>query len=362
MGYGLSRRPGGILPAIGDRIVPLDWQYPFTVAFILAPRMNDEGIYINKPIGTGFFVHMHRRIGNRYDLGHYVYLVTAAHVVRQDQDQTLVRMNKRGPSPYSGKEGVEDVPISRWFFHDDIGRDVAAAPVRLSPDDYVFKSVGAPRPNRPRQPGKIRLGIGEWASLGDSVYYIGLLRHVHEMGKQNIPLVRSGTLGAMWQDRIPVRLADGTKIYITAHLIDCYSFGGFSGSPCFIYREKMEGRRRLPDRGGLSLLGRDAERVVTAEDFEVKGELTLFGMLGGHFPTTMRRKVLHEEPGYEPEEVGTVEIPENSGVGIVVPGEFIGELIYREDFVRDREERRKCAEKKLAENDEEPAVQDGNGT
>ena len=31
-----------------------------------------------------------------------------------------------------------------------------------------------------------------------------------------------------------MRLPDGTVLTMHGHLIDCRSFGGFSGSPCFV--------------------------------------------------------------------------------------------------------------------------------
>ena len=70
--------------------------------------------------------------------------------------------------------------------------------------------------------------IGE-ASLGDTVFFIGLLRNLAPMAEAGVPMVRSGTVGRMWQQRIPARTGL-THAELTGHLIDCRAYQGMSGA------------------------------------------------------------------------------------------------------------------------------------
>jgi hypothetical protein len=60
--------------------------------------------------------------------------------------------------------------------------------------------------------------------LAADIYYIGILTPLDR------PMVRAGTLGALYQEGLDLT---GDCEY-TAHLVDCRSYDGFSGSPCFV--------------------------------------------------------------------------------------------------------------------------------
>lgn len=62
------------------------------------------------------------------------------------------------------------------------------------------------------------------ALLGMPFYYVGLLEPLDRA------MARSGTLGAVYQQGIQ----QGGGYEYEAHLGDCRSYGGFSGSPCFV--------------------------------------------------------------------------------------------------------------------------------
>jgi hypothetical protein len=62
----------------------------------------------------------------------------------------------------------------------------------------------------------------ELPPLGAMIFYIGMF------APKNIPMARSGTVGAVM---VPMEI-DGYRY--DAHLVDCRSYGGFSGSPCFV--------------------------------------------------------------------------------------------------------------------------------
>lgn len=263
--------------------MPLDNSYIESVAFVVAHRRVD-GVEVVKPIGTAFFVSVP---STAVPDGVFVYVVTAAHVV-ENEAWTGIRFNT-----LSG--AVIDEPVPRWYFHPS--QDVAAAPmakadwVRLR---FVPQSGFADRwDHRP--------------NLGDPVYFAGLLAKLSVMGEANIPMVRSGTLGRLFQDNVPIQLADGVIRTARAHLIDCRSYAGFSGSPCFIQSTVVRHVDTPSIPGGA--IG----------DLEFS-ETFLLGLIAAHFDEWVEARTTGDI-------LGTVETPVNSGVGVVVPAEAIRELI-----------------------------------
>lgn len=132
------------------------------------------------------------------------------------------------------------------------------------------------------------------------------------MGEQNIPMVRTGSVGALYQDNIPMRLPDETLLKVHGHLIDCQSFGGFSGSPCFV--------RYL---SGSEEYG-EMKFVVPVES------TLLLGMVGGHFD-------LQASVGL-PEGTGNLKVPVAAGVAVVYPAEAIREVLDVEELAKERAE------------------------
>ena len=163
------------------------------------------------------------------------YVVTAAHVV-EGSNPTFVQI-----PDMDGYINMEDVP--EWVVHGK--HDVAVAPIDIdSTDDVVFTGLSqfVDEPDA--------LG-GQWGpiELGDPVYFLGLLGKIEAMTGANIPIVRTGFLGALWQEGVPVKRTpyDEVKL-ITAHLIDCRSFASFSGSPCYLQKERFLCQRALLGR------------------------------------------------------------------------------------------------------------------
>jgi hypothetical protein len=132
------------------------------------------------------------------------------------------------------------------------------------------------------------------------------------MGERNIPMVRTGAIGALYQADIPMRLTDGTLLKVHGHLIDCQSFGGFSGSPCFTRYISGSGKTE-----GLSL------------PYPIESTL-LLGMVGGHFD-------LQASVGL-PEGAGNVKVPVAAGVAVVYPAETIREVLDTEELAQERAE------------------------
>ncbi len=253
-----------------------------TVAFVGTP-VPDKRL-----VGTGFFVAVP---SDQYSGADHAYIVTAAHVVRTFPD-TFVRLRKTDGS-------VDDAAIDDWHFHPT--QDVAVANFPVNPHDYDV--VVVPRsmfadviPHRPL--------------LGEQLYFIGLLGQVEAMGQTGTPMVRTGTLGALAQDQVPMSEPDGTTRRMRGHLIDCRSFGGFSGAPCFMNLVRNTGRT---ERMGLTF---------------PESHPTLLGVLGGHFDhrTTLRM----------PDGSGTLSAPTSAGIGVVYPVEVLVESLEMDELVEER--------------------------
>lgn len=105
--------------------------------------------------------------------------------------------------------------------------DVAASLISLDPSEIALTVI----------PTSSFVGTAETQFApgpGDEVFFPGLLGQVPSMGQRNVPMLRGGIIGALHQSEIPMRLPDDTVLSVHGHLIDCRSFGGFSGSPCFV--------------------------------------------------------------------------------------------------------------------------------
>ncbi len=285
--------------AAGEPSMPLDETFPFAVTFIVGEQATVGGTSVRTPIGTGFVLRMQNP--NIKGLGHE-YIVTAAHIVEAGQE-TWVRFRKRGG-------GVHDLSVGRWILH-------PAADVALTP----LRGHGGYGLDLRHIPVEVLVGsgaIGGWTpTLADRVYFLGLLSQHEEMGERNVPMVRSGIIGALYEQRVPMRRADGSITRIEAHLIDCRSYGGFSGSPCFVQREDYRFEK-----------GQDRWIVFG------HGHLTfLLGLVSAHFDDWQKAR-LTGDLGLEP---GSVEAPMNTGVGVVTPSEKILEALNLEEIAKDRE-------------------------
>lgn len=137
--------------------------------------------------------------------------------------------------------------------------------------------------------------------LGETVSFVGLFAPIAAMGEQNVPLVRSGTLAAIDQEKVPIALPEKTVFYHRAHLIDCRAYKGFSGSACFV---------QFPFSTGIAGVGRPHE------------ETELLGLISSHFDETGKATVTGEIL-----DLGTIALPVHLGVGVVTQAEAIAELL-----------------------------------
>lgn len=297
--------------------MPLEETYPFAVTLIVGEQTGPGGVRVRQPIGTGFVLRMESP--NIKGLGHE-YIVTAAHDVETGEPR-WVRFRKRDG-------GVYDLPVGSWIVHGTA--DVALTPLR------GHGGYGLDLRHIPVEHLIGSKTIGNWRPmLADRVYFLGLLAQHPEMADRNIPMVRSGTIGAMYEPRVPIKRADGSPLHVEAHLIDCRSYGGFSGSPCFVQREHY------------TLGWKDKRRWMVFGH----GHLTfLLGLVSAHLDDWQKAR-LKGDLGLEP---GSVEAAINTGVGVVTPSEKILEALELEEVVRDRE----TAERNYNEREEPGATQD----
>jgi hypothetical protein len=98
-----------------------------------------------------------------------------------------------------------------------------------------------------------------------------------------------------------MRLPDSTVIYVRGHLIDCRSFGGFSGSPCFVRFISASGKT---ERLGLT--------------YPIESTL-LLGMIGGHFDLASAVEL--------PDQEESISVPVAAGIGVVYPADVITETL-----------------------------------
>jgi hypothetical protein len=291
--------------AIGSYMA-LNDTMPKAVAFIIGRRSN-AGMARSMPIGTGFFLGVRTPPNPRTTRAHTLYLVTAAHVVRSEP-QTWVRMRRSDKS-------LEDIPIPEWTFHDR--DDIALTVLELDETEQPYDIAVLPipdflpsyAPHRYSDKNRVRFR----PMLGDRVYFVGLFSPISAMGEQNVPLVRSGTVAAWAQERVPLKMPDGTVFEHTAHLIDSRSYAGFSGSPCVV---------QFPIEPGLGGVGRPHE------------ETELIGLVSSHFDLTKNADLTGEIA-----DLGTVGVAVHLGVSVVMPAESIEALLDREDVMADRQER-----------------------
>jgi hypothetical protein len=248
-------------------------------------------------IGTAFSVGVPTAVPDRS----WIYVVTAAHVV-ESGSQTWIRVRMKDGS-------LRELSIPKWTSHP---RDDVAVAFMGYPDvDMTLIPVSRLLDEWPTQP-----------MLGDRVYFLGLLALAESMVEENVPMVRSGTLGRLYQDRVPLRHSDDRVTRHQVHLIDCRSYGGFSGSPCFVqFRHKLD--KNDPPRTGAWIGG-----------IPLEPDTVCLGLISGHWDDMARAEAsgdLANDPL-----VKSIRFPINTGVGIVTPAERIRECLMDEELVADR--------------------------
>jgi hypothetical protein len=184
--------------------MPLDLTSMYCAARIVGDEPNPRtGVLVRKVIGTGFFIAVPSE--TLPDVRHS-YLLTANHVV---ESQTNVEVEV--PDPVTGRLSPR-LPLSNWC-QPLCEVDLALASV----DQRPFANRIAIRLDQVVGDGKRPL------YPGSVIYYVGYLSPLDRV------MARSGTIGALDQEGLKLNVYN-----YPAHLVDCRSYNGFSGSPCFV--------------------------------------------------------------------------------------------------------------------------------
>jgi hypothetical protein len=191
------------------------------------------------PVGTGFFVTIESETvpGKRY-----AHLVTTDHTIAKHGPDVeaeianpFIEGHTSGPIPIDGRDWVR----SRCLF----GMDLAIVP-------WFWRYPEPPHKLMAISLEDLFLRDRSHLRLGSTVYYIGLLAH------HNRIMVRTGNVGAL--DQSGMEVEGGYQQ--PHHLLDCRSYRGFSGSPCFVevtyagLRPVKAPEAYPTDRGGLGEL------------------------------------------------------------------------------------------------------------
>jgi hypothetical protein len=191
-----------------DENVPLRVKPPRAAPGTAGERARCTGALERRALGTGFCIGVaSETVKDRA----YSYIVTAHHVIDGQPSPELVFPDRHAPGrlyPAVPTEGPE------WL-HPIEQLDLAILPFDR-PDGYWMNMLMADMHLLEHLPGE--------AMLAMPFHYVGLLEPLDRA------MARSGTLGAVYERAIEHR--DGYEY--TCHLGDCRSYGGFSGSPCFI--------------------------------------------------------------------------------------------------------------------------------
>lgn len=133
------------------------------------------------------------------------YVITAFHVVQSQIESNVVAYD-----PTRGGAAYPPVPISDWR------RPLPEVDLALAPFSLEGRPIYAVR----LEDHVVPTQMIEGPNLGAHVYYVGVFTIVDRM------MARSGTLGALDVEGVS---GHGAPV----HLLDCRSYAGFSGSPCF---------------------------------------------------------------------------------------------------------------------------------
>jgi hypothetical protein len=182
--------------------------------------LNPQDVIRNRgTIGTGFFLTVPDETDPQI---RHPYFVTAAHVLEHQ-----LYVDVQAPDPRTG-DLYEPMRVSNWLMPLP-GVDIAVSPCDWLKDD-----------DRPRIAEAIERVIPTERiaaiRLANRIFYIGILTTFDR------PMVRSGTVGMIDQEGIPHA---GGYDY-PCHVVDCRSYDGFSGSPCYVQIMRPVLKRSLP--------------------------------------------------------------------------------------------------------------------
>jgi hypothetical protein len=242
----------------------------------------------NQAVGTGFFMSIPSEV---VDGGWHGYVVTPHHVIDGLADITLEIADPTKPGTL-----YPPVAVTDWRRSD------------VQPDaDLAFARYVIP-------PGQMPIALPLGALVienlevrtGTDFHYVGLLAPL------DIPMARSGTIGATWVDGLG-RVSGYTY---RAHLADVRSYGGFSGSPCFL-------EYTFPRLQALDVERLPFEMPANFDPSIPIGTVSYAHLFCGMFTAHFQDQTM---AGYA----------SNLGVGVILPADTIIESLTSEAIRRER--------------------------
>lgn len=269
------------------------------VAFLYVDFVNPNAKRIEQKAGTGFFIGLLKHGTKEYLL----YYVTCRHVFEPPKDCVPLNLMKWHIHDAEGDLFTPPMPLitegenKNIYFHKDPDVDIAI--ISLVPDPKIW--------NYGFEPEHLIMNKEEFLKdkifVGTDVFFLGW--SIIPMGKrQNHPIARFGKITQLDKDAFEEN---------KSLLIESTAFGGNSGSPVFAYF------------GGKRVKG-------TLRTYEP--EYKLIGILKGYLPERLKMKGMNQD-------AFGVKAYENSGISIVVPSYLLLEMLYSEEFVKERSERPK---------------------
>jgi hypothetical protein len=283
----------------------------------IGPGKRGEEVYT--PRGTAFFLSMPSTIPGTS----FVYLATAAHVAEQlNGATTFVRLNRKDGGVIVARFGDK----ARWYYHpNDDFADVAVMPwVKMPGADYQHIPVDM----FATEEIIAREGIGP----GDEVCMVGLYTRAYGE-RRNLPIVRTGNIAMLPEDKVYLKWASKRSIEPTAptpaYLIEARSIGGISGSPVFVLKGFWEGFKE------------DASSR-TIQPSGLNSRLFFLGLVHGHWDIKAEADSgggpVVDIVGYSKKEML------NEGIAIIVPAKTILETLDQPELaakrMRDEQQRR----------------------
>jgi hypothetical protein len=236
------------------------------------------------------------------------YLVTARHVAKKvrPHGDVVIRVNKKGEDAVNFT--VKDI---YWAYHTDETVDVAVTPTfgLINQNDFDVAYYNLADLVRPSvSPYRVQ--------CGDPICIVGLF-HWHSGSMRNTPIVHSGNIALLPdpKEKIPIKdRIGGLPQKVEAYLVEAQTFEGLSGAPVF-QREMVAVRDLFLEQhnGGDPMVATGAQLLgVYAGAWEGEASATLVS-----------------DRNWGPDK----RIP--AGMGIVVPGERILEIIVNDTKLKE---------------------------
>lgn len=270
--------------------------------------------------GTGFVVRHRLKSPTGARVRDFHYLVTGRHVAEKlapgngDADW-FIRHNKNLGTGFSADYAVGQTRFSKagqWYFHPDPTQvdSVDVAVMRWPVTDARMSSI-------PTFMFATTKKLSErWIGIGSETLTVGLFTKMTG-NRRNIPLVRSGMVAMMPDEKVPgVEIGDW-RGESEVFLIESRSLGGVSGSPVFVVEEQYP---TLP-----------AEEDKEAATICPSGPTYLLGLMNGHWEIKEPEinSIYWSGRKGDRESIAT-------GISVVVPAQKILEVLDHPDLVAER--------------------------